>query len=112
MLKSGGIDSKLIKFLLRDARLWEVLSKLLEDQIKTLNSLLGSYESKTWTVLHEEDKDRLERKIEDFRDEIESLSLKVQKLLGNLIATSQTQIQLVKQSTPTLRTLANVAIGV
>lgn len=112
VLKSNGIDSKLIKFLLRDARLWGVLSKLLEDQIKTLKSLQESYENKSWTVLHEENKDQLEGKIKAFRDEIESLSQKVQQLLGNLTATSQTLIQLVRQSIPTLRILANMATGV
>lgn len=100
ILQSNGTDSKFVRSLVSDARLWAVLSKLLEDQITTLRSLLGSYENKHWTVLHEEEKDKLQLKIEDFRDEINILTEKVPKLLGNLTETSQTLIQLVKRSVP------------
>lgn len=96
MLKSNGTDSKVISLLLRDARLWGQLSKLLEDQIATLRILQRSYENKNLTVLHEEDKDSLKIKMKDFGEKIDSLSQKVQKLLANLAATSQTLIQLVK----------------
>lgn len=107
VLKSNGTEPVLIKLLLRDARLWGVLSKLLEDQITTLKNLQGSYENKNWTVLHEEDKDKLEGKIKAFSDETDSLGRRVQKLLENLTATSQTLIQLVKRSIPNLRLIRN-----
>ncbi|MCJ1271167.1 Ankyrin-2 [Lobaria immixta] len=98
VLESNGSDSKLIRLLLSDARLWGTLRKLLEDQITTLRSLQGSYENKNWTVLHEEDKDTLEGKLKSFRDETDSLNQKVNELLVNLASTSQTLIQLVNRS--------------
>lgn len=96
MLESSGTDSNLVKFLLRDARLWEVLSKLLEDQITTLKSLHESYQNKSWTVLYEEDLDQLQDKIWAFGEKTDILNHKVQNLLGNLTATSQNLIQLVR----------------
>ena len=80
--------------------LWGVLSKLLEDQIITLRSLLGSYESQNSTVLHDEDKDNPDDKITAFRDEKESQRWKVQNLLEKLTAPSQNLIQLVQTPVP------------
>lgn len=96
MLDSNGTDAKLIRFLLQDAKIWEVLSRLLKDQVMTLRSLEESYENKNWTILHEEDKDKVEEKIKAFRDDTDRLSDEVQESLRNLTATSQTLIQLVK----------------
>lgn len=111
MLNSNGADSKLIKLLLRDARLWGVLSKLLEDQITALQTLQESYENENWTALHEEDKDQLKGKIQGFEHERYSLKKK-EELIENLAGTSQNLIQLVKPSIPSPRILANLAIGV
>ena len=96
MLESSGTDSNLVKFLLRDARLWGILSKLLEDQITTLHALHESYQNKSWTVLNEEDLDQLQDNICAFYDKTDILNHKVQNLLGNLTATSQNLIQLVR----------------
>ncbi|MCJ1468852.1 Ankyrin-2 [Pseudocyphellaria aurata] len=101
VLQSNGTDSKLIKSLLRDARLWGILSKLLEDQIKVLRSVQGSYENNSWVLykegkeLYKEGKNNLEhRQIREFEKETNDLSTKVQTQLGDLTATSQTLIQL------------------
>ena len=96
MLDSNGTNAKLIRFLLQDAKIWESLSRLLKDQVTTLRSLEESYENKNWTILHEEDKDKVEAKIKAFEDETNRLSDEVQESLRNLTATSQTLIQLVK----------------
>lgn len=96
VLDSNGTNTKLISDLLQDAKLWEVLDHLLNDQVKTLRSLEGSYENKNWTILHEEDKKKVEEKIKAFKDETNGLSQEVQQLLENLTKTSQTLIQLVK----------------
>lgn len=96
MLDSNGTNTKLISDLLQDAKRWGVLDHLLNDQVKTLRSLEGSYENKNWTILHEEDKKKVEKKINDFKKETNVLSQDVQKLLENLTTTSQTLIQLVK----------------
>ncbi|MCJ1427599.1 Ankyrin-2 [Sticta canariensis] len=94
LLNSNGEDTKLISFLLQDAKLWEVLSRLLKDQVKTLRSLGESYENKNGTILHEENEKMVEEKINDFKKETNHLSEEVQKLLKNLTETSQNLIQL------------------
>lgn len=111
MLNSNGTDSKLIKLLLRDARLWGVLSKLLEGQNTALKALQESYENENWTVLHEEDKDQLKGKIKDFIRERHSLKKK-DELIDNLAKTSQNLIQLVNPSILGPRISANLVIGV
>lgn len=105
-------DSKLTKSLLRNARLWGVLSKLLDSQIKTLETLQQSYENKRWAALHEEDSDKLEMKIRQFQIEISKMGSKVRTLLRDLTATSQSLIQLVRKSIPSLKILANLAVAI
>lgn len=113
MLESNGVDSELIRLLLRDAKLWGALSKLLEDQITVLESLQSSYKNKKWTVLHEdEEKDKVEKKIEAFRNETDALSQKMQKLLGNLRATSENIIQLLTYLIHSLELVAYLTIGI
>ena len=112
VLESIGVDSELIRLLLRDAKLWGALSKLLEDQITVLKSLQSNYENNKWTVLHEdEEKEKVEKKIEAFRNETDTLSQKMQKLLGNLTVTSKNIIQLVPPLIHSLELVANLTIG-
>jgi hypothetical protein len=100
VLKSNGAESKLIKTLLHDARLWGLLRKLLEDQTVALRNLQGSYKNKNWAVLHEKEKDQTEKDIKKFESETDGLATEVQENLNKLTATSQDLIQLVKQSIP------------
>jgi len=109
-LKSNGTQPELIQSLLRDARLWGLLNKLLEDQIVTLKTLRGRYES--WAVLHEQGKDKIIKEIQTFGGETDILAKQVHEKFKYLTATSQDLIQLVKRSTPTSRLRANTAIGI
>ena len=93
-MKSNGTQPELIKTLLRDARLWGLLNKLLEDQIVTLKTLRGSYES--WAVLHEQGKDKTLKENQTFGDKTDILADQGHQKFKNLTATSQDLIQLVK----------------
>lgn len=111
MLKSSGIDSQLIKALLRDARLWGQLSKLLEGQIVALKSLQESYGNQNSTVLHE-GRDETSNTIREFGEKRDNLAKQLHEKFKHLTSTSQELIQLVKQSTLALRIEAYMTIGI
>lgn len=112
MLESNGTESELIKKLLRDVRLLGRLSKLLEDQLVTIRTLQGKYENKSWKVLYEQDEDKTREAIKKFKCKADTLADEVHTRLGSLTATSNELIQLVKQSIFSLRTQANIEIGI
>lgn len=94
VLVSNGRDSKLIKDLLLDARMWGWLRKLFEGQALTLRTLEGNYKTRGWTVLHEEGKVITEGKLQSFKRETDNLTNQWDKKLKGLEDVSRELIQL------------------
>lgn len=95
-MELNGRDPELIRDLLLDARLWGWLQKLSEGQTFILRTFERNYRG--WTVLHEEDKEKTEKKLEKklqlFRREIKNLTNQMNLKLRGLETASQELIQL------------------
>lgn len=82
--------------LLRDATLWEILNRILGEQVVVIKTLQESYMKKEWAAaLHERDSPEIENQMELFGGELGKLDRNVQEKLKNLMRTSQDLIQLV-----------------
>lgn len=79
----------LIEVLLRDARLWGLLSELLEYQVMILD---GSFGIKNWAILYEQENPV---NISELKNKTDELARQLRGKLKNLTATSQELIQLV-----------------
>lgn len=89
---SNGRDSELIRDLLLDARLWGWLRKLSESQTLILRTFERNY--KGWTVLHEEDKEKIDKKFQFIKRENKSLNDQMDPKLQGLEAVSETEKKL------------------
>jgi hypothetical protein len=82
--------------LLRDATLWEILNRILGEQVVVIKTLQESYMKKEWAaVLHERGSPEIENQMELFGGELGKLDRNVQEKLKILMRTSQDLIQLV-----------------
>lgn len=93
MLKASGRNPLLIRDLLGDAQLWDLLRRSCNRQIAELKAFQDSYRSKPWTVLLEEG--RVHEDLETFGKTIENLEREYENGLKTLADTSRDLIQLV-----------------
>jgi len=98
LLKANGTDPLLIRDLLGDAQLWDLLGRSCRKQIAELEEFQTSYISKLWAVLREDElaaDQQANEVMKKFSDAIETLKNAHLEGLRTLTDTSKDLIQLV-----------------
>jgi hypothetical protein len=99
LLRANGSNPLLIRDLLGDAQLWDLLRRTCRKQIADLKEFQTSYESKPWEILREHDAAVDQQKNEEFLKEFSNGVVVLEKAynegLDTLLNTSQDLIQLV-----------------
>jgi hypothetical protein len=101
LLRARGRDPSLIRDLLGDAQLWDLLIRSCNKQIAELMAFWDSYKSESWAVLRENDSTGEEQVGEDVKSfwlEIAKLEIAYREGLKTLTETSRDLIQLVSIS--------------
>ena len=95
ILRSSGTDPGLIKDLLNDAQILEILRENLTKQIDTLHKFRNWYQSDSARALHEEPLDEVRNKMGELESASYELQMKTERFLRSLTESSQSMIQLV-----------------
>lgn len=97
LLRANGRDPRLIRDLLGDAQLWDLLRESCSRQIVELTEFQNSYKSRPWTALREQSirEEQLNDNEQSFVDEIGRLKEAQSKGLKTLMKASQNLIELV-----------------
>ena len=95
VLRSGGDDSGLIQYLIRDAQLLDDIKTNQKEQMEILRSFQSQYLSNPWKTAHEQPLEEVKRRVNEIQSEVEKLGQAVQDELGALFDMSQNIIQLV-----------------
>jgi hypothetical protein len=98
LLRANGKDPRLIRDLLGDAQLWDLLRESCSRQIFELTEFQNSYKSKPWTALREQSirgEEQLNDDEQSFLDEIGHLEKAQTQGLETLMKASQNLIELV-----------------
>ncbi|KAK4243222.1 hypothetical protein C7999DRAFT_18406 [Corynascus novoguineensis] len=92
LLKANGSNPRLVQDLLGDTQLWDILERSCNRQIAELKAFQNAYESKSWAVLHEDEK--VVEDLNTFDKSIRNLEREYVNGLKTLSDTSRDLIQL------------------
>jgi hypothetical protein len=98
LLRASGGNQHLIRDLLSDAQLWDVLNRCCSRQIAELKAFRDSYFKVSFGVLHENSPEEREASKRLFDEKIQELEKAHRRDLKILTDTSQNLIQLVLTS--------------
>ena len=98
LLRANGRNPLLIRDLLGDSQLWDLLRRSCNRQIAELKAFQNSYGSKPWAVLYENE--QVDEDVKTFGENIGNLEKKYGNGLKTLAVTSRdlTQVVLIKFS--------------
>ena len=95
ILRSNGTDPTLIRYLLNDAQLLEILKDDLTKQIETFHSFRRWYESESARAIHEMPLEGVRKVMAQLKGENDGLEMMSEAELRRLAESFQSMIQLV-----------------
>jgi hypothetical protein len=98
LLRANGRNPRLIRDLLGDAQLWDLLRRSCNKQIAELMAFLNKYESQSWAVLRDAGSEEVNKAMDIFQSQINRLEEVYSEGLKALMETSKDLIQLVSNN--------------